>query len=791
MKQFKRNKTFKGAKKNFASDRRQLGMNSPKSDVMIEETLEQRLNKIIEGNKAISELIIGYIPYSIHFINQKFSGTTNKPAKISAFEKAIVGIINIDGQSSFSTIGKIMGLDIEHDTAEKKMLRDAIDSMIRYKLINGDESAYFITEQGKEFAAHGERMSTFNADFELWFINEKPDFVSLRECVSSLDDAILIDKGEIFPDGSNEHTLSFNEIINLAEAQASNMQSAKERFILQSATLKATSYYKYDFSVCFVQSIRTKEVRSIVFDDKAQKVFPSLSRLIDSDENIKQTLFNNMLKSASENKELSIFDNIDAAHAQIDKEDIENVYAAEQKLIAQEEYDKEQADKEDNRSVEEVDLSERLHKRALYDSITFEAEIHNIFQNDKPDEVWLSSPWVGDVTFIRNRLPLIKNYLNRGGKVFISYSAPDEGLDSHKDKMVGEKSQITLSELEKNYPKQFYHVELPAFHKKNVIEVKNGQCVLFTGSFNVLSFSVTSKNVTHIRAEEMCLAHYQAAINQYNETKRNFANIYILKAKKDIEEYDAEKIVTYNNVKLQYFKSDENLADLFIDFDNLFEERKAQIENDRLLQTFNQYKKNIEFSLTHGLNFKDVNNYRIELYKLSQQLENKEFGKSILSEIFQLQKKLDGVRIHSKEALLDKKTPSTYNDNSDYIQKAMEHYNNMPKTNDDLFKYIISLFYLTLSGNAGKAGINNGWMSKLTNILLDKSWKGNIIYGLTKEKKEGLIRIFVVINEYLFAFSDILLEKNMFFQLSKGKSFITLAKYKDGKISINKLIKEL
>ena len=62
--------------------------------------------------------------------------------------------------------------------------------------------------------------------------------------------------------------------------------------------------------------------------------------------------------------------------------------------------------------------------------------------------------------------------------------------------MVGNQSQKALETLETEYGRQFFHVELPAFHKKNVIEVKNGQCVLFTGSFNVLSFSVTPKNIT-------------------------------------------------------------------------------------------------------------------------------------------------------------------------------------------------------------------------------------------------------------------------------------------------------
>ena len=148
----------------------------------------------------------------------------------------------------------------------------------------------------------------------------------------------------------------------------------------------------------------------------------------------------------------------------------------------------------DNQKTEDVnpnDLSERLHKRALYDSIAFESELQNIFQIDKPDEIWLSSPWVGDGTFMRNRLPLIKNYLKQGGKVFISYSAPDGGLDSHKDKMVGDQSKKALEILESEYVKQFFHVELPAFHKKNVIEVKNGQCVLLCHSALISKTALT------------------------------------------------------------------------------------------------------------------------------------------------------------------------------------------------------------------------------------------------------------------------------------------------------------
>lgn len=465
-----RNKKFNPKIKNLKSKPQKKGVDK---NEMIEETLDQRLNRVIENNKAISELIIGYIPYTIKFIAQSYKGITNKPEKISAFEKAVVGIISIDGQTSLSNIGKILGLDIEHDIAEQKMIRSAIDTMIRYNLVRGDESAYFITEQGKDFAAHGERMKSFSSDFELWYLNKNHSFTGLRDCVST-DDIQLVDESDFFKENESLLPLTFEEIKKLSEIQASNMQSSKERFILQEATPQNHNFYKYDLTVCFVQSIRTKHVRTIVYDDTTQAILHPLSQLIEEDVDLKQALFSQMLQTASESEDLAIYDDLELAKSDpLVKEDIKNIISAEKKLIEQE--DKQAAVGEENKGKEEInpdDLSERLHKRALYDSIAFESELHSIFQTDKPDEIWLSSPWVGDGAFIRNRLPLIKNYLKQGGKVFISYSAPDGGLDSHKDKMVGNQSQKALKSLESEYVKQFFHVELPAFHKKNVIEVK-------------------------------------------------------------------------------------------------------------------------------------------------------------------------------------------------------------------------------------------------------------------------------------------------------------------------------
>lgn len=83
-----------------------------KQQVAIVESLDTKIAKAVYAEKKISERIIGYFPYELQFVKATYFGTTQRPAKISAIEKGIVGILLIDGHSSFSTIGQILGLDV-------------------------------------------------------------------------------------------------------------------------------------------------------------------------------------------------------------------------------------------------------------------------------------------------------------------------------------------------------------------------------------------------------------------------------------------------------------------------------------------------------------------------------------------------------------------------------------------------------------------------------------------------------------------------------------------------------
>ena len=58
-----------------------------------------------------------------------------------------------------------------------------------------------------------------------------------------------------------------------------------------------------------------------------------------------------------------------------------------------------------------VKTKDRLHKKALYDSVSFEVELQKIFKEDNPDEIWLMSPWIRKSAFMNDRGPLIENFL--------------------------------------------------------------------------------------------------------------------------------------------------------------------------------------------------------------------------------------------------------------------------------------------------------------------------------------------------------------------------------------------
>lgn len=400
---------------------------------------------------------------------------------------------------------------------------------------------------------------------------------------------------------------------------------------MESATWNEGHEASYKVYVCFVQNVANSEdVRAFVYDENTEGLNSLIADQINQDEDLKSELLNSCIRLECENDEETTVlegDAVEVAKAEITEE----LKQAEQKMIKEEEEGESSEEVEDDvedttsntssatkAKAPKISAKDRLHKKALYDSLSFEVELQKIFTEDDPDEIWLVSPWIRKGAFLHDRGPMIENFLRDENKrVFIAYSEPATNNDGKP--MMDEEVEPGIKLLEEQYS-NFFYVQLPEFHLKNVIEVKGDQKILFSGSFNVLSFSV-SEQQTHVRREEMALAHHTVARKKYDDCQLEFAEIYAERIKKQIESLEPSEITNYKNEKLEYFLGIENakIHKLFSPIEDMLEEKNIAIVQSQALKSLTTIGQQlVAASNMGGLNAKDKKKLGIELASIEK-----------------------------------------------------------------------------------------------------------------------------------------------------------------------------
>ena len=584
-----------------------------------QEPIGSRIAKAVFEEKKIAERIFGYISYDINFVKATYAGKTQRPAKITSIEKGIVGILLVDETSSFDKIGLILGLDVINDKAEQSILRTAIETLRGFNAIEGDDSCMALTDAGRTYAEKGERPDTYSKAFDIYVDKSHMSWLNIKNCIG--DNLLKINEINTPCENLN---LSLEEIKQFAECQAQDVHFPQNRYLLESAIWSEGHEASYKVYVCFVQSIASSEdVRAFVFDENSNALNPIMSEQINSNPDLLAELLENCIKFECEIDEETIVlegDDVETAKSKISEE----IKEAEKQLVLEEENAKNAplSDKQDVSSPS-TNLStdkERLHKKALYDSLSFELELQKIFNEDDPDEIWLISPWIRKGAFVHDRGPLIENFLKDENKrVFIAYSEP--ALNNDGKPMMDEEVEPGIIQLDEQYP-NFFYVQLPEFHLKNVIEVKGDQKVLFSGSFNVLSFSV-SEQQKHVRREEMTLAHHTVAKNKYADFQLEFAEIYASRIMKEIESLDTASLNNYKNERLDYFLGIDNqeIHKLFSPIEDLLEEKALGCIKDNLYKQLTKIGQElVAASNMGGLNAKDKKKYKSALESISKEL---------------------------------------------------------------------------------------------------------------------------------------------------------------------------
>lgn len=592
----------------------------------VQEPIGTRIAKAVFGAKKISERIFGYISYDIKFVRAVYHGKTQRPAKITALEKGIVGILLVDETASFEKIGSILGLDVVNDKAEQSILRSAIETLRGFNAIEGDDSLIALTEGGHAYADKGERPDTYTKDFDIFVDTSHPSWYNIKNCIGD-----NVKKIEEINTPCDDLNLELDQIKAYAEQQAQDVHFPQNRYLLESATWNEGHEASYKVYVCFVQNVANSEdVRAFVYDENTEGLNSLIADQINQDEDLKSELLNSCIRLECENDEETTVlegDAVEVAKAEITEE----LKQAEQKMIKEEEEGEASEEVEDDvedttsntssatkAKAPKISAKDRLHKKALYDSLSFEVELQKIFTEDDPDEIWLVSPWIRKGAFLHDRGPMIENFLRDENKrVFIAYSEPATNNDGKP--MMDEEVEPGIKLLEEQYS-NFFYVQLPEFHLKNVIEVKGDQKILFSGSFNVLSFSV-SEQQTHVRREEMALAHHTIARKKYDDCQLEFAEIYAERIKKQIESLEPSEITNYKNEKLEYFLGIENaeIHKLFSPIEDMLEEKNIAIVQSQALKSLTTIGQQlVAASNMGGLNAKDKKKLGIELASIEK-----------------------------------------------------------------------------------------------------------------------------------------------------------------------------
>ena len=497
--------------------------------------------KIIESaskEKKLIERIVGFTEFEWNYTIAKFKGTCSQPVDFNLFDEVLCDLL-LTEQMSAEKIGNILGFDIQKDPAENDILLKAIKDLKADKMLDGDESILWLTDVGIEYAKNGVKFSTFTRDFDLYI-----DSIGVsKEKVKAIFSNI---KSEKIPNFDKDFLpKNIEEVKPIAELQAPEIHFPKKNFLLQECTPIGAEGFKAKVWVVLLENFRDNTLRAIVYDEKQNKVIDTLSEALDQQDELKSELLERLVK---------VDDDIEFTNEEKQKEQVE----IEQVLIHKQEEIEDAITRQDAVKIKEIEKEVEAIKRH-FNSLEFEVELKKLFDTTS-DTILIQSPWVRDFAF-KNRVPFIKEYLRKGGRVYIAYS---ENESFGGEDMVQEESKKLLAELDKNL--NFYCCELPAFHYKNVWLIrKDKENSYYSGSYNILSFFV-HQNMKNVRQEKMTRMDWDSELEeQYLEVFKKFGLKYINAAIDDfnilcqnppakIDRDYLQKLRKVENTKLSPFK---------------------------------------------------------------------------------------------------------------------------------------------------------------------------------------------------------------------------------------------
>lgn len=448
--------------------------------------------------KRPTEHFLGWGTYVLeNLLVRTYEGTTSKPLRVTPIEQTIIKLLDHRRGWSTDELCEVLGLEPE-DRAERGFLQSFLDKLRggSKQAIEGDDTYMLLTEKGRLFAQNGEVPERYRSEFSLLYWKEKPSLLLPKQIAEKVKGKCNNISQSV--SARSGFSLSKEDGLRIIEEQAPKVHYPKNRYVLDIDSLSFLREFtgmSYELAVALLYDRETELVRLMLYDKEHYIVLDELSEYLSQDKN----LVDSYIQKVGVDEEEKIQDLRDAYGGETIKQCLPDS-SAEPDLAP------------------EVDLS----VKTLYDTLEFEEELGRIFTDETLKSIWLISPWIKKGAFSNHRCKQIETFLKQSSdsKVYLIYSMPE----GERNVMMDDASNVLLNKLIVRYHGRLAIAQFPSFHYKEVItEGRDDNCAVYSGSFNILSFTGHQYAHNTIRAERMTrLLNQQDIDKEYLYFKDHF-----------------------------------------------------------------------------------------------------------------------------------------------------------------------------------------------------------------------------------------------------------------------------
>ena len=135
---------------------------------------------LLRKEKHQSELYLGNISYTWEYLISSYTADCTEALPLTLLDKAICGVLDVDGSLTFEQLGAILGLNVcdapdsgeYRDSAEYSLLQSGIQALLDYNMIARDfsDGTISLTDIGREYYRQGKKFRTTVAkQFDVYF----------------------------------------------------------------------------------------------------------------------------------------------------------------------------------------------------------------------------------------------------------------------------------------------------------------------------------------------------------------------------------------------------------------------------------------------------------------------------------------------------------------------------------------------------------------------------------------------------------------------------------------------